>query len=400
MVTGFAYSHPDKFGQVCHSPSGPMSDDPSAKTEPGAAAPVDGLETLRRQIDGLDDQIVRMLNERAKLVVEIGHEKRASGEAIYAPHREAQVLARVQERNEGPLSNRTIEAMYRELMSGSFQLEKPLRIGFLGPEGSFSHLAARRHFGSSVDFEAVWAIRDVFREVARGHADYGLVPIENSTGGGIAETFDAFAERKYEVSVYAEALLAVRHHLIGFPDTPVRQILSNPEAFQQCRRFLGAQYAKVELVPVSSTSQAVIEVKNAGPGSGLCAVASSLAAELHGVPVLFEGIEDQSNNVTRFFVLGQHAAEPSGDDKTSIMLSISHRPGALVRALSVFDRAGINLAHLEKRPSRRENWTYTFFADVEAHRSERRLEEAFSELDTVCDDWALLGSYPRARRIL
>jgi chorismate mutase/prephenate dehydratase len=358
------------------------------------------LAALRARIDAVDQKLVELLNERARIVVDVGKVKQRGGGPIYAPHREAAVLRRVLELSKGPLPPRAIEAVYREIMSGSFALELPLRIGYLGPPGSFSHVAATAHFGSSVSFENLREIEGVFTEVARGHVDYGLVPIENTTGGGIAETLDAFADAKGEVNVYAEVALAIRHNLLANCEPrEVARIYSKPEVFAQCRKWLATQYPQADLIASASSSQAVIDAANdARPGAA--AIASALAGQLHGVNVVFESIEDNPNNITRFFVIAKQVAQPSGDDKTSLMFVTAHEPGALVQVLGAFAYAGINLMHIDKRPSRRENWNYTFFIDAQGHREQAAMAQAIEAARRHCQELWVLGSYPRARRIL
>lgn len=374
-----------------------------------AAALKDDLEGYRVRIDDVDTRLVELLNQRAALVVEVGKIKRELGTPIYAPHREAEVLAKVQSISQGPLPARTIESIYRELMSGSFRLELPLRIGYLGPAGSYSHLAAVKHFGNSVDFEDLRAISGVFNEVARGHVDYGLAPIENSIGGGIAETLEAFQDFHNDVNVYAEVQIEVHHALLAnCPPSKVRQIYSKPEVFAQCRTWLATQYPQAELVGEVSSSRAVMRAAEGGPDGGIAAIGSVLAAEIYGVTVLFENIEDQRNNITRFFVISRQKAlqsRPGPDgkstgDKTSIMFTTNNEPGALVNVLSVFQRAGINLTHIDKRPSGRVNWQYTFFVDAEGHIDDAWFASAVAQARGLCRELHVLGSYPKSKRIL
>lgn len=380
-----------------------MSPDEPSSPSGQPPAPAD-LEALRQRIDEIDRRLVALLNERAQVVVEVGRYKRDKGVPIYAPHRESAVLKRALGASKGPLPARTIEAVFRELMSGSFALERPLRIGYLGPAGSFSHQAATAHFGSSVEFQDLHTIEGVFTEVRRGHVDYGLAPIENSTGGGIVETLDAFRAAHSEVTIYAEALLNVHHNLLaGCAPRAVRRIHSKPEVFEQCRRWLATQYPDAALIPAASTSQAVITAREEierDPSCGAAAIASSLAGKLHGLDAVYEKIEDNPNNITRFFVISRERAEPSGDDKTSIMFQTADKPGALVEVLGVFQRAGINLTHIDKRPSGRTNWTYTFFIDAQGHRSDPAMIAALDEASRHCAELTALGSYPRATRIL
>jgi chorismate mutase/prephenate dehydratase len=372
-----------------------MSDDATARPD---------LEALRARIDELDRRLVELLNERARVVVEIGRIKRASGAPIYAPDREAEVLRRVTRANQGPLSDAAVGAIYRELMSGSFALERPLRIGYLGPPGSFSHAAAVAHFGSSVTCEDLHEIVGVFTEVRRGHVDYGLVPIENSVGGGVVDTLDAFRDAHGELSVYAEVLVTIRHNLLAnCAPSRVRVIYSKPEAFTQCRGWVRTQYPNAELIPAASSSRAAelaAQMDRTDPGAGAAAIGARLAGELYGLRVLFESIEDDPNNVTRFFVLARETAEPSGDDKTSVMFATDHAPGALHRVLGVFAEADVNLTHIDKRPSGRDAWSYTFFLDLEGHRRDPRVAAALAQAREHCRELWILGSYPRAQRVL
>ncbi len=376
---------------------------PSASRSPRAAI---DLGALRTAIDGLDRRIIDLLNRRSKLVVKVGKYKQANNMPIYAPHREAQVLGRVLGLNKGPLQGRTIEAIYRELMSGSFALEQPLKIGYLGPPGSFSHVAAVRQFGSSVAFEDLHEIAGVFTEVVRGHVDYGLVPIENSIHGGITETLDAFSAHAPKVHVYAEVQLAIHHALMAnCAPSRVRRIHSKPEVFSQCRTWLATQYPRAELVPAPSSSRAVqiVAEESARRKGGECtsaAIGNALAGTLYDVNILFPRIEDNPNNLTRFCVISRQEAQPSGDDKTSVMFSTLNKPGALVSVLTVFQRAGVNLTHIDKRPGGRHNWQYTFFIDAQGHHADARLARAIASARRHCKELIVLGSYPRSKRVL
>jgi chorismate mutase/prephenate dehydratase len=378
------------------SASPPPPSPPPSDSEPAADAT---LESLRRRIDAVDRRLMEALSERARIVADIGRSKRATGTPIYAPHREAEVLRKVLAANPGPLPDRTVEAIYRELMSGSFLLEQPIRVAHLGPEGSFSHVAAMRHFGRSVDLSPLESIEGVFEEVATGRSTYGLVPYENSIGGGITDTLDAFP--LFPVTIYAEALIEVSHALLAnIPAGEIRTIHSKPQIFAQCRRFLAARFPRAELVPALSSSHAVRLVAGSPPEAGAAAIGSRLAGEIHGVNVLFEHVEDLSGNITRFLVLAREAARPSGDDRTTLMFVTAHTPGALVDVLGVFRDHGLNLSHIEKRPSRRENWEYTFFVDVDAHHESDHARAALAAAEPHCRSLRVLGSYPRATRIL
>ena len=354
------------------------------------------LDTFRKQIDELDKKLIELLSSRASIVVEIGKNKRGSNTPIYAPHRERAVLDKVLAENKGPLSDKTIEAIYRELMSGSFQLEQPLKIAHLAPNGSFSHIAAIRHFGSSVECVGVPTIERVFREVAAGHCDYGLVPYENSTSGSITDTLDAFQE--HDVTIYAEALIDIRHCLLcNGPTNEITRIASKPQVITQCRKWLAAMFPNVELIETASSAQAV---KLAKDDSHTAAIGSELAAHEHDVEIAIENVQDRPENITRFLILAKESAQPSSEDKSTIMFTTKHEPGALVDVLAAFRDNGINLSHIDKRPSGRTNWDYTFYIDADAHKDSDDLQSAVKTAAEFCKSIEVLGSYPKAGQVL
>lgn len=387
---------------------------PVPATVRGASAQVKAsLADLRGKISDLDRRLVDILNERAELVVRVGKLKQRSGLPVYTPHREAEVVDRAIKASNGLLAPRTLEAIFRELMSGSVMLQQPMRVGYLGPPGSYSHMAAVKQFGSSMDYEDLHEIAGVFTEVRRGHVHCGLVPIENSTGGGIDETMDAFRDGKAHhgeagVVICAEVQIEVHHNLLAnCPPREVRRIHSKPEVFAQCRRWLSTQYPNAELVPTPSSSKGVEMVAKEsarlfqrGRVPQSAAIGSELAGQIHGLNTLFADIEDQPDNITRFYVISRQPAQRSGDDKTSVMFHTEDKPGALVHALQAFERHGINLTHIEKRPSGRRNWTYTFFVDARGHAEDPDLAAALTDARSHCRDLIVLGSYPRSKRIL
>jgi len=375
-------------------PEQPGQNEPDADGR--SSADQGNLDALRRQIDEIDRKLVQIVSDRARIVVQIGKTKRGDGTPIYAPHREKEVLARALANNPGPLSDRTIEAIYRELMSGSFSLELPLRVGYLGPAGSFSHVAATRHFGSSVECADLHEIDHVFEEVQAKRCHYGLVPYENSIGGGITDTLDAF--QLFDVTIYAEALIDVSQTLLtNCQPNEIKRIYSKPQIFGQCRRWLSKQYPDAELIPMASSSAAV---RHAADEVNAAAIGSELAGEIYGVKPLFEHIEDKPNNITRFLIIATEAALPTGEDKTSIMFVTAHKPGSLVDVLGIFRDAKINLSHIDKRPSGRSNWEYTFFIDCDAHQSDENMAAAINDARSHCVALKVLGSYPRAERTL
>ena len=350
------------------------------------------LTALRHRIDELDRRIVELLNERAKVVVDIGKTKQAEGAPIYAPDREHAVLQRVAELNPGPLPQKTLQAIYRELMSGSFALEQPLRVGYLGPEGSHSHLTAMRKFGSSVEYRPLADIPAIFEEVARGHCNLGMVPIENTVGGGVIDTLDSFIEA--HVYICAEVIVEIHHNLLAnCPPEQITMVASKPEVFAQCRKWLSASFHAVELVPVASSARAA---EMAASQEALAAIGSTLAAELYGLKVVFANIEDNPNNMTRFFVISTQPAKRTGNDKTALMFTTAHRAGALVSVLNVFARHGINLTNIDTRPSKRRSWEYYFFVDAEGHAEDPNFGAAMAEARSHCGELHVLGSFPRA----
>lgn len=297
------------------------------------------LEELRNRIDELDHKLVKLLNERARVVVEIGKFKNKTAKPVYAPDREKDVLARIVATNKGPLPDKCLAAIWRELMSGSFVLERPLRIAYLGPGGSFSHTAAMLKFGQSVEYESVTDIKSIFEEVSKAHCDLGLVPVENTMGGGVIETLDALIDSN--VKVCAEVLMEIRHNLMGNCKLQeIEKIYSKPEVFAQCRNWLSATFKDAQTIPVASTAKAA---QMAAEEPKAAAIGSSIAAELYGLRIVCENIEDTANNVTRFLIISKEDARPTGEDKTAMLFSTAHKAGALADVLDVFKRFGIIL---------------------------------------------------------
>jgi len=354
------------------------------------------LEELRQRIDQIDLQLVHMLNERARVVVEIGKLKSQVERPVYAPDREKQVLDHVVQANQGPLPERTIKAIWREMMSGSLALEKRLRIGYLGPAGSFSHTAAMLKFGQSVEYEPLTHIAAVFEEVSRSHCDLGVVPVENTAGGGVIETLDALIDSA--VKVCAEVLVAIHHSLLANgPPEKIVKIYSKPEIFAQCQKWLASTFKDAETIPVASSAKAA---QMAAREEGAAAIGSVLAAELYGLDVVYENIEDMAHNVTRFLVISREDARPTGEDKTAILFSTAHKAGALADVLAVFKRYCINLTMIESRPSKKRGWEYYFFVDFLGHHTEERIQIGLEESRQHCLQLSILGSFPRATELL
>jgi chorismate mutase/prephenate dehydratase len=354
------------------------------------------LEELRKRIDELDNQLVKLLNERARFVVEIGKLKNKTDKPVYAPDREKDVFTRIVKANEGPLPDKCLIAIWRELMSGSFVLERPLRIGYLGPAGSFSHNAAMLKFGQSVEYEPLADITSIFDEVSKGHCDLGLAPVENTMGGGVIETLDALIDS--DVKVCAEVLMAIHHNLLGKCSMEeIKKIYSKPEVFAQCRNWLSATFKGTQTIPVASTARAA---QLAAEEPNTAAIGSSVAAELYGLRIICENIEDIANNVTRFLVISREDARPTGEDKTAILFSTAHKAGALAEVLDIFKRYDINMTNIESRPSRKRQWEYYFFVDFLGHRSEKHIQYGLEESRKHCLQLSILGSFPRATELL
>ena len=354
------------------------------------------LDELRKKIDQLDHKLLELLNERARVVVEIGKLKSKGDRPIYAPDREKEIFEKIAKANKGPLPDRCLMAIWRELMSGSFVLEKPLRIGYLGPKGSFSHTAAMLKFGQSVEYEPLADITSIFEEVSRGHCDLGLAPVENTMGGGVIETLDALIDS--DVKICAELLMAIHHSLLANCSLEgIEKIYSKPEVFAQCRKWLSAAFKGAETVAVASTAKAA---QVAASEQGAAAIGSSIAADLYGLKVICENIEDTTNNITRFLVIGREDAKPTGEDKTAVLFSTAHKAGALVDVLDVFKRYEINLTNIESRPSKKREWEYYFFVDFLGHRTGNKVQEGLEEVRKHCLQLSVLGSFPRATELL
>jgi chorismate mutase/prephenate dehydratase len=351
------------------------------------------LDHLREQIDSLDGEIVRLLNERIQVVQAIGEAKKESGAEIYVPSRERAVFEKIKRLNEGPLPEESAHAIYREIMSAALALETEMKIAYLGPEATFTHQAARSKFGASVEYIPAATISEVFDRVQNRTADYGVVPIENSTEGAVTHTFDQFATTSLKIC--AEIYLPVSLTLLSKVERDqVRVIYSKQEVFGQCRTWLQTHLPTVELSPVESTTKAV---QLAMETEGSAAIASAMASDMYGIEVLANGIQDMQGNTTRFLVIGQNFSASTGDDKTSVVFGVKHAVGALHEALSVFKADEINLSKIESRPSRNKAWEYYFFVDVDGHADDAPVAKALEELQGHCTLMTVLGSYPKAQ---
>jgi chorismate mutase / prephenate dehydratase len=346
---------------------------------------------LRAQIDKLDQQILKLVNERAACAAEIGQHKTEQGTEIFSPVREEEIIQAALANSAGPLQPATVRSIFRELISGCRSLQQVLKVAYLGPEYSFSHLAAIERFGTGADFISVGTIMAVFEEVNRGHCDFGVVPLENSNDGRIADTLDMFI-RLPQIKVCAEVRLRIHHHLMAnCQQQEIRRIYSNGQALGQCRLWLSKNVPHAQLVPVTSTSIAA-ELAQREPGAA--AVASRQAAVKYGLRILFSDIEDNPANETRFAVLGKQPAERGPQNKTAIMFLAPHHPGSLVDVLNVFKQNKINLSMIESFPSRSEKQKYVFFMDFEGHLDEPKTKRTLEGLQKLCDKLVVLGSYP------
>jgi chorismate mutase/prephenate dehydratase len=350
------------------------------------------LDEIRRKIDKIDAELIDLLSKRADLVHEVGRLKKRDGLEIYAPEREDALLKRLSELNKGRLPDRSIRAIYREIMSAALALEDDLKIAYLGPEGTWTHQAAIKKFGHSVNYTPLANFADVFDHVARRKADYGVVPIENSTEGAVSHTLDLFVDSPLHIC--AQILLRIENGLIStIPREEIRTLYSHPQVFGQCRNWLLRHFPKADLIDVSSTTRAAeLAVKHAKDGAA--ALGGPLAAELHGLNMLEESIQDSATNTTRFLVIGERLCPPTGNDRTSMLFVVRDRPGSLVKALQSFDRFQINMSKIESRPSRQLDWEYVFYVDLAGHCEDRELAEAIEELRNHCSLVKLLGSYP------
>jgi chorismate mutase/prephenate dehydratase len=351
------------------------------------------IQRLRQEIDRLDDDILRVLNERSKFVIEIGKLKKQSDSDanLHTPGREAEIVERLVAQNKGPFPNEAIRPVYREIMSASLSLEGPQKVAYFGPAATFTHLACIKQFGASARYVPVNSIKDVFDEVERGRANFGVVPIENSTEGVVNYTLDMFIDSN--LLIYGEVLLEVSHYLLsknGKLDE-VKKIYSHPQPIAQCRHWLETNLPTVPVAEVTSTARAA-EICAGDPSAA--AIASELAAQLYGLSILKARIEDNPNNFTRFLVLSKKPPERTGRDKTSVMLSVKDKVGALYDLLRPFASHGLNMTKIESRPSRRKAWEYIFFVDIEGHVEQEPVKKALEEIKSRCLFMKVLGSYP------
>ena len=352
------------------------------------------LLDLRNSIDSIDNRILELLNERARYVMEVGRLKQAESRDFHVPSREREIYERLAAANPGPFPNEAIRSVFREIISASLALEAPMRVAFLGPKATFSHLAAMQQFGLSAELVPQKSIPAVFEEVEKGKALYGVVPVENSTEGVVSHTLDMFMESELKIS--AEVLLEVSHFLLSKTGRmeDIKKVYSHPQPLAQCRKWLEENLPHIPVVDVASTTMAAQIVSE---DYSAAAIASEYAGSVYDLKVVRERIEDQVNNFTRFLVIGKKIADAGSDDKTSLMFAVKDEPGILYRMLEPFASRGVNLCKIESRPMKKKAWEYIFFLDLVGHISTPTVQEAVEDLKGYCQFVKLLGSYPRAK---
>jgi len=351
------------------------------------------IDEIRVSIDEIDEKLLKLIAERGKFANKIGEIKKSSGAKIYVPSREKQIFDHLVKLNNGPYNDTAIRAIFREIISATRALEQPMRIAFLGPDGTFTQKAAVEHFGHAALFVSQPDIAQVFREVETGQADFGVVPIENSTEGVVNYTLDKFVES--DLKICSEIIIPVNLHLLSTEDDlkNVKTIYSHSHAYAQCRQWLSTHLPNVEFRQKDSTSGAAADISKE---KGSAAIASDFAADQHGLNILANNIQDQINNYTRFLVLANMQVAKTGDDKTSIAFVSKDKPGILYELLKPLADSKVNLTKIESRPLKTKVWEYMFFVDLDGHVSDANVSKALDELAKECVNFKVLGSYPKA----
>ena len=355
----------------------------------------DPLLVLRDKIDALDVQIMESISQRADFAQQVAQVKKGLGDAAYyRPEREAQVLRHIMEANTGPIDNEDMARLFRQIMSACLALEQPIKVAFLGPEGTFTQEAALKHFGDGAISVPKAAIDEVFREVLAGACNYGVVPVENSTEGVISHTLDSFMDSL--IKICGEVELRIHHHFMVGGNTNndnITRVYSHAQSLAQCRQWLNSNYPNIERVAVSSNAEAAKRVQGEWNSA---AIAGDMSCELYQLEKLWEKIEDRPDNSTRFLIIGRESVPPSGDDRTSVVVSVRNKPGALHDLLEPFRRHNVDMTRLESRPSRSSKWSYVFFIDFVGHIEDEAVTKVLEELSVDIADLKVLGSYPRA----
>lgn len=350
------------------------------------------LSYYREKIDECDQKLVELISKRGKLAQSIGKIKKAKGKAIYVPSREQKIYRRLEKLNEGPYNTEALISIFREIISATRALEAPISVAYLGPEATFTHLASLQYFGTSAESTPQPGIETIFSQVEKGQMDYGVVPIENSTEGVVSHTLDMFVDS--DLKIYAEIVLRIRHHLLSNQTdlSKIEAVYSHPHALAQCRSWLLSHIPNAILKPVESTAKAA---KIASQEKNTAAIASEIASNVHGLPIIEKEIQDQVRNFTRFLVIGKDSSPKSGHDKTSLLLTLKDEVGGLYKVLSPLAKAKVNLTKIESRPMKNKAWEYLFFVDLDGHAKDKVIAKVLNEIKEKCVFFKVLGSYPK-----
>ena len=348
------------------------------------------LKELREEIDRLDEKIFKLITRRAKEVIKVGNVKEKDKLGVFSAEREAYIIKRVKKMTKAPLTPEDVEVVFREIISVCRSLRKVLKISYLGPQGTFTHLAAIKKFGKKPRYIFTESIRDVFEKVEKEEVDYGVVPIENSIEGVVTHTVDMFFVSPLRIC--AEVTLDISHFLLASSKKTIKRLYSNPQVFAQCRRWIFKNYPAIELVPTISTAKAALAAKK--DPQGAC-IGNKILAQLYGLKIIASSLQDSPHNYTRFLVIAKEDSPVSGKDKTSILFSIKDRVGALYDILNSFKKNKINLTKIESRPSKRKAWEYYFLVDFQGHKDEAIAQDVLKELEKKCIFVKILGSYPQ-----
>jgi chorismate mutase/prephenate dehydratase len=353
------------------------------------------LEELRQQIDHIDDKILDLLNKRAECVIEVGKIKQKANRPLYVPSREKAIYNRLMKNNPGPFPSEALRSVFREIISASLSLEEVQKVSYLGPEGTFTHLAAIKQFGLSSKMISARSIPEVFEDVEKKRADYGVIPIENSLEGVVNHTLDMFMDS--DLNICGEIFIEVNHNLMnktGLAED-IKRIYSHPHAIAQCRNWLNKNMPHIQIFEVESTAKAA---EIASKDASSAAIGSEMAEIVYSLKVVNRGIEDFSSNFTRFLIIGDVKPEKTGSDKTSIVFSVTHEAGSLYAALKSFAKAGINMTKIESRPSKLKTWEYVFYVDVDGHISDEKIKQAIDNFASNVSFFKILGSYPKGEK--
>lgn len=355
------------------------------------------LDVLRKKIDQIDSNILKLLNQRAKVALDVGQEKSKAGiDNFHVPHREQAIFNRLKMTNQGPLSNKAVFSVFREILSASLALEKPLSIAYLGPKATYSHLAALKGFGESAQYLPQNDIENIFHAVEKKITDYGIVPVENSIEGTVNRTLDMLTETNLKVT--AEIQMRISHHLLSLSKDikKIKKVYSHAQPIAQCKTWLRENLNGIKIQEVSSTAKAS-ELAAKNPTAA--AIAGEAASHIYKLNVLSKGLEDRIDNVTRFLIIGHEISKKSGKDKTSFLFGVKDKPGALFGALNHFAKNNINMTKIVSRPLKNKKWEYLFFVDVEGHYENTRIKKAIKEIEKSCLFFKILGSYPRGMEL-